>query len=146
MGSNGMTTENNLSRFVEAQKGAYETALAEVKNGWKTSHWMWFIFPQVRGLGFSDTAKFYAIKDLAEAAQYLGHPVLGARLVEISAALLDLGTTDPVKIFGHTDSMKLKSSMTLFSLPKNRDPVFQKVLNKFFGGAKDERTLQLVGS
>ena len=134
----------SLDRFLEAQKGVYETALAEVSNGRKTSHWMWFIFPQIQGLGLSETAKYYAIKDRAEAAQYLAHPVLGARLVAISETLLLLDNNDPIKIFGHTDSMKLKSAMTLFSFLENTHPVFQKVLDKFFGGERDERTVRIV--
>ena len=138
-----MTTTINLERFLEAQNGDYESALRQIKNGRKTGHWMWYIFPQISGLGFSETSKFYAIKNSAEATAYLNHEILGARLVEINIELLDLQTTNPVEIFGDTDSLKLKSSMTLFSLLENTNPVFQKVLDKFYGGKKDEKTIQL---
>ena len=139
-----MTTKNNLSRFLEAQDGVYETALKEVKKGRKTGHWMWYIFPQISGLGFSETSRFYAIKNQAEAAEYLNHEILGTRLVEISAELLNLQTNNPVEVFGNIDSLKLKSSMTLFSLMENSQPLFQKVLDKFYGGRKDENTVQLL--
>lgn len=107
---------------------------------------MWYIFPQIKGLGFSEISKLYAIADRAEAISYLGHPVLGARLVEISETLLSLGIRDPVRIFGYTDSMKLKSCMTLFSLLKNTHPVFQQVLDVFFSGEKDAKTVQLLNA
>jgi len=110
------------------------------------SHWMWFIFPQIKGLGYSETARFYAIKSLDEASNYLHHPVLGKRLVEISSELLHLTTNDAAAVFGSVDAMKLKSSMTLFSLVKNSNPVFQKVLDKFFDGMKDHKTIELVES
>ena len=108
-----MSTENNLTRFLDAQKGDYEIALKEIKKGKKTSHWMWYIFPQINGLGFSDTAKFYAIKNKDEATEYLHHDILGKRLVEISSELLKLNTSNSVEIFGQVDSLKLKSSMVL---------------------------------
>ncbi|MBC6609954.1 DUF1810 domain-containing protein [Hymenobacter sp. BT507] len=134
----------NLSRFLDAQQSDYQTALSEIKNGRKRSHWMWYIFPQIQGLGFSETSKFYAIQDAAEAEAYLTHPVLGSRLLEISSALLKLSSSNATSIFGSPDDLKLKSSMTLFaSLPK-ADPVFQSVLDKFFNGAKDNKTLQLL--
>lgn len=136
---------NNLTRFIKAQAGVYETALKEIKSGKKRSHWMWYIFPQIKGLGFSETTRFYAIKDLEEATNYFHHPVLGKRLVEISSELLNLTTNDAAAIFGSVDSMKLKSSMTLFSLLKDTDPVFQKVLDKYFGAMKDEKTIELIG-
>ena len=141
-----MTSANNLSRFIEAQDGVYEIALGEIKNGRKMSHWMWFIFPQIKGLGYSETARFYAIKSLDEASNYLHHPVLGKRLVEISSELLHLTTNDAAAVFGSVDAMKLKSSMTLFSLVKNSNPVFKKVLDKFFDGMKDHKTIELVES
>ena len=139
-----MPTENNITRFLDAQKSVYEIALKEIKKGKKMSHWMWYIFPQINGLGFSDTAKFYAIKNKDEANEYLHHDILGKRLVEISTELLKLNTSNAVEVFGQVDSLKLKSSMTLFSLLGSTDPVFQKVLDKFFGGKKDEKTIQLL--
>ena len=139
-----MTTKNNLKRFLDAQDGVYEKALKEVKNGKKTGHWMWYIFPQISGLGISETARFYAIQHQAEANEYLKHDVLGPRLIEISTALLHLQTNNPVEVFGDIDSLKLKSSMTLFSLLEHSHPVFQKVLDKFYAGQKDENTIQLL--
>jgi len=141
-----MTSGNSLSRFIKAQDGSYELALKEIKNGKKTSHWMWYIFPQINGLGHSEMARFYAIKNLNEARTYLHHPVLGERLVEISSELLNLATNDAAAVFGSVDSMKLKSSMTLFSLLEDTDPVFQKVLDKYFDGKKDEKTIELIES
>ena len=139
-----MAPTRSLNRFVEAQVSAYSAALAEVKRGRKQSHWMWYVFPQVQGLGFSSTAQHYAIQDRAEAAAYLQHPVLGARLREISAALLALETSDANRVFGSPDDLKLRSSMTLFAAVPS-DPVFQLVLDKFFNGAPDSKTLQLLG-
>ena len=139
-----MEKKDNLLRFLEAQKGVYEQALAEIKRGRKTSHWMWFIFPQLQGLGYSETARFFAIKNKEEAAHYLKHPVLGNRLIEISNALLSLSTKNAVEIFGSVDSLKLNSSMTLFSLIENTDPVFQQVIDQFFDGKKDVKTIKLV--
>jgi uncharacterized protein (DUF1810 family) len=141
-----MSAKNSLIKFLDAQKGVYEIALREIKNGKKASHWMWYIFPQIDGLGFSETAKFYAIKSRSEAVEYLNHDILGTRLIEISTALLQLQTSDSVKVFGSVDSLKLKSSMTLFSNLENTHPVFQKVLDKFFGGMKDEKTIGLLNT
>ncbi|MGI4874067.1 MAG: DUF1810 domain-containing protein [Janthinobacterium lividum] len=139
-----MNQENSLERFVEAQAAAYITALAEIKNGRKQSHWMWFIFPQIQGLGYSSTSKYYAIKNRQEAAAYLQHPLLGTRLLEISAALLTLGNTSASRIFGSPDDVKLKSSMTLFAAVPGAAPVFQAVLDRFFQGAPDAQTLHLL--
>jgi uncharacterized protein (DUF1810 family) len=139
-----MTDENDLTRFVEAQEHVFGTALQEIKNGRKNGHWMWYIFPQISGLGSSETSRFYAIKDMTEAKQYLNHPVLGQKLVEITSELLKLKTSDPVAVFGSIDSLKLKSSMTLFSIIENTNPVFQKVLDKYFGGKKDTNTIRIV--
>jgi uncharacterized protein (DUF1810 family) len=141
-----MTINNNLTRFLDAQQANYQTALSEIKNGRKRSHWMWYIFPQIQGLGFSETAKYYAIKDAVEAQEYLAHPVLGSRLVEISSELLKQPGNDPYRILGSPDDMKLKSSMTLFAALPNTNPVFQQVLDKFYGSAKDSKTLQLLGN
>ena len=139
-----MSKDYSLERFVDAQKSSYETALAEIKNGRKQSHWMWYIFPQVAGLGFSETSKFYAIKDLDEAKAFLNDPVLGSRLIEICEELLKLPSNNANRIFGSPDDVKLKSSMTLFSATRV-NPVFDKVLDKFFNGVEDDKTLQIIG-
>ena len=127
-----MTKENNLKRFIDAQEANYQIALSEIKNGRKQSHWMWYIFPQIHGLGFSETSKFYSIKNIQEAEEFLKHPILGRRLIEICNKLLELESNDANKIFGSPDDLKLKSSMTLFSSLHNSNPVFQSVLEKFF--------------
>lgn len=134
----------SLERFYAAQKDSYGQALKEIKNGRKRSHWMWYIFPQIAGLGMSSTAQYYAITDLQEAKKYMADNVLGGRLLEISGALLDLETDDAHEVFGYPDGMKLRSSMTLFSAAAPEQEVFQKVLDKYFGGKQDERTLQLL--
>jgi uncharacterized protein (DUF1810 family) len=135
----------DLSRFLLAQKQTYPQALSEIKEGRKQTHWMWFVFPQIKGLGFSETSKYYAIQDLDEAKAYLDHEVLGSRLLEISQALLQLEENNPNEIFGSPDDMKLKSSMTLFALAsEKRASVFLKVLEKFFIGDIDEKTLILL--
>ncbi|MEP6682644.1 MAG: DUF1810 domain-containing protein [Parafilimonas sp.] len=139
-----MSSNYNLERFIEAQQTDYAVALSEIKHGKKRSHWMWYIFPQVLGLGFTSVSMQYGIKDLDEATAYLNDETLGKRLIEMSNALLVLETNDANKVFGRTDSMKLRSSMTLFSLVHGADEVFQKVLDKFFDGKKDEKTLQLL--
>ena len=139
-----MITKNNLARFIEAQKGIYELALKEIKNGNKTGHWMWFIFPQIDGLGFSEKSTFYAIKNKSEAVEYVNHDILGKRLIEISTELLTLHTSKPAEVFGQIDSLKLQSSMTLFSLLSHTNPVFQKVLDKYFDGVKDGKTVRLI--
>lgn len=136
--------EDNLERFIEAQNADYQTALSEIKNGRKQSHWMWYVFPQILGLGFTDTSKFYAIKDITEAGQFLSHPLLGSRLITISRELLKLDSHDAGKVFGSPDHLKLKSCMTLFSLVSNADPIFQLVLDKFFRGEKDDKTLRII--
>ena len=134
-----------LDRFLDAQRGDYAAALAEVRRGRKTSHWMWYIFPQIAGLGQSSTARYYSIRDLEEAREYYAHPVLGQRLREISGALLELRGSDPVAVFGGIDSMKLKSSMTLFAVAAPDDPLFQQVLDKYYGGEQDALTLRVLG-
>ena len=139
-----MSTSIALARFLDAQTGDYPTALAEMKAGRKRSHWMWYIFPQIRGLGFSEMAHRYGIQDAAEAAAYLAHPVLGARLVEVSRALLGVPGSNATSVMGSPDDLKLRSSMTLFAQVPGADPVFQAVLDKFFGGAPDAKTLQLL--
>lgn len=136
----------NLERFIDAQNTTYERALSEIKNGRKQSHWMWYIFPQIQGLGFSETSKFYAIRNLNEAEEYLKNPILCTRLVRICEELLKLEGNNATKIFGSPDDLKLKSSMTLFSSLQNAHPVFQSVLAKFFNGMNDAKTLQIIGS
>lgn len=122
----------------------YARALEEIQQGRKQSHWMWFIFPQIAGLGYSETSKIYAIRNLAEAKAYLHHEILGKRLIEISEALLSLQNLSAQSIFGSPDDMKLKSSMTLFSLLEGSNPVFKLVLDKYYGGRLDNKTVQLV--
>ena len=134
-----------LDRFLDAQRGDYAAALTEVRRGRKISHWMWYIFPQIAGLGQSSTARYYSIRDLEEAREYYAHPVLGPRLREISGVLLELRGSDPVAVFGSIDSMKLKSSMTLFAVAAPDDPVFQQVLDKYYGGEQDALTLRILG-
>jgi uncharacterized protein (DUF1810 family) len=134
-----------MNRFLEAQEKNYAKALSEIKKGKKQSHWIWYIFPQILGLGTSIPAQYYGIKDMREATEFLSHPILGTRLIEISMALLELPGKDAFTVLGSPDDMKLKSSMTLFSLVKDANPVFQQVLDKFFEGEKDKRTLQILG-
>lgn len=139
-----METKDPLSRFLKAQEGVYAQALAEIKRGRKTSHWMWFIFPQIQGLGHSETARYYAIRDQQEATRYQAHPVLGKRLVEISTILVHLPATSAVEIFGTVDSLKLHSSMTLFSVQEQAHLVFKQVLDVFYAGKRDSKTLALL--
>ncbi|MBB3058191.1 DUF1810 domain-containing protein [Mucilaginibacter gotjawali] len=139
-----MTNEVTLNRFMDAQRTVYDTALAEIKNGRKRSHWMWYIFPQIQGLGFSQTSRFYAINNREEAVAYLNHSVLGERLINISNELLKLPTGNANSIFGSPDDLKLRSSMTLFAALPNTHPVFEAVLMKFFGGIGEGRTLELL--
>jgi uncharacterized protein (DUF1810 family) len=134
----------DLSRFVDAQgSGTYEQALRELRAGRKHSHWMWFVFPQVAGLGQSETARYYAISGLDEARAYLAHPVLGPRLVECAQALLELPGDDAIAVLGPVDAKKLRSSMTLFAVADG-NPVFTEVLEKYFAGVTDEFTLGLL--
>ena len=135
---------HNLERFIAAQKSVYQTALNELKAGKKQSHWMWYIFPQIQGLGYTEISKRYAIQDLDEAAEYLEHRMLGPRLILLSHVLLGLETSDAHKIFGSPDDLKLKSCMTLFSQVPGADPVFELVLKKFFNGLKDHITLKIL--
>ena len=134
----------SLERFYVAQEDSYGQALKEIKTGRKRSHWMWYIFPQIAGLGMSSMAQYYAIAGLEEAKEYMADQVLGGRLLEISGALLDLETDDAHEVFGYPDDMKLRSSMTLFEAAAPEQEVFRKVLDKYFGGKRDERTLQLL--
>ena len=132
-----------LERFEEAQKRSYSIALQEIQSGRKQSHWMWFIFPQIKGLGYSEISKYYAIQSLDEAKDYLNHPILGTRLREIAEALIDLDTNDAHAVFGNPDDLKLRSSMTLFDDIESNS-VFGQVLEKFYGGNRDLRTLEII--
>lgn len=133
-----------LERFVEAQEPVYEQVCAELREGRKRSHWMWFIFPQIRGLGHSPTAQFFAIHSRAEALAYLLHPVLGARLRECVALVNAVKGRGVSEIFGFPDDMKFRSSMTLFAEVAPEEQLFRLALDKFFGGEPDERTVELM--
>ena len=134
----------DLSRFIKAQEFDYEHALAEIRRGQKTSHWIWFVFPQLKDLGKSSTAKYYGIENLDEAKEYLANEILRGRLLEISQALLDLKNNDIEYIMGSSvDKMKLLSSMTLFHLADPTCEIFSKVIEKYFGGNLDSKTVNL---
>lgn len=134
-----------LSRFVEAQENVYPSALAEIRAGRKTNHWIWYIFPQLKTLGSSTNAKFYGLESLDEARAYLENETLAANLKEISQALLDLPSSNPQAVMGsNIDALKLRSSMTLFALADPTCDIFQKVLDKYFGGRRDELTVTLA--
>ena len=135
--------KNDLERFLKAQEKDYEHALNEIKNGRKTGHWIWYIFPQIAGLGFSSTSKYYSKKDKNEAIEYLKNKTLKNRLIEICEALLSLESNDATYVMGYPDDLKLKSSMTLFDEVSDID-VFKKVLDKFYKGEKDEMTISLL--
>ena len=139
-----MKSENNLKRFLDAQDRDYNRALAEIRNGKKQGHWIWYIFPQISGLGLSSTSAFYGIVDLREANDYFQHPVLGRRLIEISKVFLDIHGKKAIQILGTPDDMKVKSSMTLFNLLENTDTVFRAVLDKYYDGEQDEKTISIV--
>jgi uncharacterized protein (DUF1810 family) len=134
----------DLQRFVDAQAQTYDQALSELRDGEKRTHWMWFVFPQIAGLGRSGMAQRFALSGLAEARAYAAHPTLGRRLVECARALTDLDTADPVAVFGPVDAQKLQSSMTLFALAVPEEPVFRQVLDHYFGGELDEGTTSRV--
>jgi len=133
----------DLERFISAQEAMYNNALKEIRNGHKHSHWMWYIFPQIAGLGFSDMTQKYAIKDLTEAKEYLANTYLKENLINICRALLQCNG-DIEKIMGYPDNLKLCSSMTLFELAAPHIPEFRCVLNKFFGGKADRKTIELI--
>ncbi len=133
-----------LGRFVQAQKDVYEQALSEIRSGRKDSHWMWFIFPQFDGLGFSATSRRYSIKSTAEADAYLSHPVLGLRLVECAQAALAVEGRSAHDIFDSPDDLKLKSCATLFANVSSAGSVFERLLDKYFQGHHDEKTLRLI--
>lgn len=135
---------DSLNRFIKAQEPKYNIALSEIKNGKKESHWMWYIFPQIKGLGISDTAKFYALEDINETIAFFNHPLLGSRLLEISAALLQLTSNNANEIMGSPDDMKLRSCMTLFNSLPGTSPVFKSVLDKFYDEKEDAATLEII--
>ncbi|MEZ0182435.1 MULTISPECIES: DUF1810 domain-containing protein [Flavobacterium] len=139
-------SNNDLARFLDAQNKLYLTALSEIKKGKKETHWMWFIFPQVKGLGKSDTANLYAIADLKEASEFLEHPILGKHLIEISELLLTFKRKSADGILGDLDARKLRSSMTLFSMTENTNPIFQEILDAFFSGESDPLTISIINS
>lgn len=132
----------DLNRYLKAQKYDYEQALKEIQNGKKESHWMWYIFPQITGLGQSDMAKYYEIKSLTEAKEYLNNEILKARLINMCQSLLNLKTNNPIEIFGPIDALKLKSSMTLFSYI-SEDEIFNQVLEKFYNNEHDLNTIDI---
>ncbi|MDP6546928.1 MAG: DUF1810 domain-containing protein [Phycisphaerae bacterium] len=134
----------NLNRFTKAQESVYDRAMAELAGGQKRSHWMWFIFPQIEGLGHSSISRQYAIKSIEEAREYLKHPLLGARLSDCAEAVLGIDGRSASEVFGFPDDLKLRSSMTLFATISERGSAFALVLDKFFNGDQDERTLQLL--
>ena len=134
----------DLKRFIKAQNHSYETALNEIKNGRKQSHWMWYIFPQFKGLGQSATSRQYAIKSKEEAQAFFDHKILGSRLVEITNALLNLEGLKAHAIFGSPDDLKLKSCMTLFAAIQEKNTCFQEVLDKYYAGKPDDKTLKLL--
>jgi uncharacterized protein (DUF1810 family) len=136
---------HDLDRFVHAQKGDYDQALSEIRSGRKRSHWMWYIFPQFAGLGLSTISRTYAIKSVAEAVAYLRHPVLGPRLIECAEAALAVESRSAQEIFGTPDDMKLRSCATLFARVSPSHPVFQRLLDRYFHGQPDEKTLGLLG-
>ncbi len=134
----------NLTRFVQGQQDDYEQALSEITRGQKRTHWMWYVFPQFDGLAFSSTSKYYAIKSVEEAKAYLEHPIIGPRLLACAAAVVGVEGRSATEIFGSPDDQKLQSSATLFASVSPPGSVFDRVLEKYFGGARDERTLQLL--
>jgi uncharacterized protein (DUF1810 family) len=137
---------HDLARFIEAQASDYNQALAEIKDGRKRSHWIWYVFPQIDGLGFSSMSRRYAIKSVYEARAYLAHPVLGPRLVEVCDATLAVEGKSANDIFDSPDDMKLKSCATLFARVSPPDSVFERLLEKYFQGERDGKTLDLIGN
>lgn len=134
-----------LDRFILAQERDYEIALTEISYGKKQTHWMWYIFPQIQGLGFSNTSKYYDLKDLKEATEYYLHPLLGPRLIKMTKVLLGHTEKTAQEIFGIPDDVKLRSCMTLFAAVPHADPVFQQAIDQFFDGAPDQKTQRILG-
>ena len=141
-----MDDGHDLQRFLAAQETAYRSALVELRAGRKRSHWMWFVFPQLIGLGYSPTANFYAIKSRGEALAYLRHPVLGQRLAECTAAMLEVTDRDASKILGYPDDLKFRSSMTLFAELSQPGSAYHQALDAYFDGKPDQRTLDLLSA
>lgn len=137
---------HDLKRFLQAQEGDYQRALSEIKSGRKRSHWMWYIFPQYEGLGFSSTSRRYSIKSIAEAKAYLDHPVLGQRLLEAAEAALSVEGKSAYEIFGSPDDMKLCSCATLFAHVSPAGSVFDRLLDRYYQGERDGKTLKLLGA
>jgi uncharacterized protein (DUF1810 family) len=137
--------DHDLQRFLDAQAGAYEGALAELRSGRKTGHWIWFVFPQIAGLGRSWTSQHYALASLAEARAYLAHPILGARLRSCAAAVLSADARSAATIFGELDALKVRSSMTLFHRAAPTESVFAAVLQRYYDGIPDAATDSLLG-
>ena len=135
---------NSLDRFIKAQANTYKIAMSELKNGTKRTYWMWFIFPQLRGLGMSSISRYYGLEGIEEARAYLDHPVLSGRLYEACYELLKHKDKSALEIFGDIDEMKLKSSMTLFALASEDYTIFDEVLRCFFDGEMDEATVKLI--
>jgi uncharacterized protein (DUF1810 family) len=140
-----MDDPHDLQRFVDAQGGVFEQALAELKSGAKRSHWIWFVFPQIEGLGRSETARRYAIASRAQARAYLEHPLLGARLRECAQAVCALRGRSAHEVFGSPDDLKFRSSMTLFAEVASDEGIFKEALRKYFDGRPDELTLKALG-
>jgi uncharacterized protein (DUF1810 family) len=138
--ADSVSDPHDLERFVAAQEGVYESALAELRAGRKTGHWMWFVFPQIQGLGISAMSQRYAVASLDEARAYVDHPVLGQRLAQCARVLIDLGGNDAEAIFGGIDAVKLRSSMTLFARAVGDDSIYDGVLDQYFGGVPDPQT------
>jgi uncharacterized protein (DUF1810 family) len=138
------TDPHNLARFIEAQRDTYDDAIAEIRGGRKRSHWMWFVFPQIAGLGVSETSKRYGIRSRAEAEAYLAHPVLGPRLRESVEAVLAVEGHSAHDIFGSPDDVKLRSCMTLFAAVSPPGSAFERLLERYFDGEPDGRTLRLL--
>jgi len=146
-----MNNNSNLQKFIDAQDNGYSfgetyfTALEKIKHGYKETHWMWYVFPQIQGLGLSGTTAYFSITDMEEAKAYYNHPVLGQRLIEITNILLDIESSDPVQVFGIPDAFKLRSCMTLFKYAAPENDLFQRVLDKFCQGEVDYKTLDILG-
>lgn len=141
----------DLQKFIDAQEfgyshgETYQTALDEMKQGQKTSHWIWYVFPQIKGLGFSNVSVYFSIKDIEEARDYYEHPILGQRLTEITSVLLDIDNDDPMAVFGYPDAYKVRSCMTLFKQAVPEQDLFQQVLDKFCRGIEDDKTIEILG-
>ena len=139
-----MADEFNLARFLNAQENSYAAALSEIRAGKKQSHWIWYVFPQIKGLGSSSNSEFYGLVSLAEARAYLNHPLLGQRLKEATAVLLVHRSQNVTSILGEIDALKFKSCLTLFSLADPSEPLFNDALEYFFSGKRDEHTIELL--